>query len=282
MHDNCNIRATEKIMNGRHLALLAAIGMTAACTALDIENTPPVAVATLVTPIGELGYIELNNGDSATVELSGAASTDLDGTVASHYWRRTDITRAERFGIGDAGMPSGDLFDPGPGASKTLTLPQGTYRYSLWVTDDDGAVSEPSSISMQVGPAYIPDPTCVEGYPHFEPACEQCFCSPSDADPPGCFDGYQLCFENPDPEFQRLCNELVTCAINARCTGASCLVPCGDQIDAASLYNGGAGTSECSGGDPTVNPCAASTQAVGNCTTNNCGAVNGGPCPTFM
>jgi serine protease AprX len=61
----------------------------------------------------------------ASVTLDASGSTDPDGTIVRHEWRRgTEVV--------------------GTTARVTLSLPVGTYTYTVQVTDDDGAVDDDS------------------------------------------------------------------------------------------------------------------------------------------
>jgi hypothetical protein len=95
-------------------------------TVIITVNQPPVANA------GTDQQINLPAGASAVgVSLSGSASSDPDGTIAAYTW---------------TGAPDpDDTVNP-----DSLTLPSGTYVFTLTVTDNLGAVSEPSTVTIVV------------------------------------------------------------------------------------------------------------------------------------
>ena len=64
------------------------------------------------------------------------------------------------------------------GARSQLELGQGTWSFSLWVTDNQGAVSQPDTITITVG--VDPIKQCADNVLSTEPAaCSQCLCSQS-------------------------------------------------------------------------------------------------------
>jgi hypothetical protein len=91
-------------------------------------NVPPVANAgadqTVVT--------------GAAVTLDGSASTDSDGTIASYTWTQLSGTAVTL---------------SGSGATRTFTAPGSptTLLFSLTVTDNSGAPSDPSTVTITVG-----------------------------------------------------------------------------------------------------------------------------------
>ena len=123
------------------------------------NNRLPVAVARAVDANGMLVDSSANDGlgpfypfagEPVEVELDGTASHDSDGRIVRYRWLGT--------GVVDAG--SGRLTPEGeeagwPDDKKQLRvrLGQGTWSFSLWVTDDDGATSDPSEINVVVGDA---------------------------------------------------------------------------------------------------------------------------------
>lgn len=88
-------------------------------------NQKPVANA------GQNQIISLQSGQtSALVQLDGSGSYDLDGHIVKYSW---------------TGNP-----DPQDIANPTLSLSPGTYIFILVVTDDKGAESEPSTVTITV------------------------------------------------------------------------------------------------------------------------------------
>ena len=65
------------------------------------------------------------------VVLDGTASNDPDGTVVSYVW---------------TGTP-----DPDDASTTAVTLPVGTHIFTLVVTDNDGAQSDPDTVTITIG-----------------------------------------------------------------------------------------------------------------------------------
>lgn len=101
-----------------------------AVTVVKAPNQAPTADA------GEPRSIPLPAGQmSATVTLSGAASSDLDGSVASYAWSAGE------------GTP-----DPDDVVNPTVSLPMGTHTFTLVVTDNEGLKSAPAQVVVKVVP----------------------------------------------------------------------------------------------------------------------------------
>jgi PKD repeat protein len=69
---------------------------------------------------------------------------------------------------------------PADEANPTVNITAaGIYAFNLWVTDDDGSVSEPDTIKFTVGSAVDPAVmACVESvFPDVTPECAECMCS---------------------------------------------------------------------------------------------------------
>ena len=118
-------------------------------------------------------------GDPLEVTLDGKSSTDLDGTVASYDWRYVAPSR-------DAGAPASGFWnqsatlDPSNTARPKVLLPMGEHTFTLWVTDDDGAVSAPDTISIKVGGDPVQE--CKDAaYEMLDDACTSCACAVSAA-----------------------------------------------------------------------------------------------------
>jgi hypothetical protein len=112
----------------------------------DAANYTTATYAVSLTINGSSGMNQTpkaNAGPDQTVTLSGAQtsfdvtldgtqSVDPDGSVASYAW---------------TGIPSPN---PSNAASPKVTLYPGTYKYTLVVTDDKGAQSSPSVVTITV------------------------------------------------------------------------------------------------------------------------------------
>jgi hypothetical protein len=98
------------------------------------EVTVTVNPAANQAPVANAGAnrtIKLSSGQtSVRVLLDGSASKDPDGTIAGYLW---------------TGTP-----DPADVVSPPVDLTTGTYTFTLVVTDNKGATSQPSTVSVTV------------------------------------------------------------------------------------------------------------------------------------
>jgi hypothetical protein len=272
-------KQTSIIVQARVLVLCSCVAAASGCMSVKADNKPPTAVASALlngqpviagTPIPFMDQ-------PVVITLDGSHSSDADGSLTTFIWRRTDVSAAARFMLmpaGAAGMaaasgtggmaappkPSGPAFvaDPAPTAMSQVTLTEkGTYRFSLWVKDNKGAVSAPSSVTLKVG-GFMPDATCMTAFTQPKAECQACTCTPNAMG--GCLDQINACLNNADPTFKMLCTAVVNCAVMKSCAAAACYTAanCMAEIDAASMYMGGT-IAACN--DATMvatNPCAAS------------------------
>ena len=95
-------------------------------TDAQASNQAPIAVASY-SPAPAV----ITKGKTATVTLDGSGSSDSDGTIAGYSWK--DSTGAV----------------VGENETVTLKLREGTYAFTLTVTDNSGAVDS-SSLSVSV------------------------------------------------------------------------------------------------------------------------------------
>lgn len=295
---------------------LAVMLAASACYGVKSANQPPTAVIT----VSANGAAVVANspipfmGDPVTITLDGSNSKDVDGTIVSYTWRRTDVSAASRFGLmtgaggmmasgaggmmaagsggmmGSGGMggdedggvegtggmmammpmmpmtpampmaPPAPAFmgDPPSGQSAQVTLTEkGKYRYSLWVKDNDGAISAAASFVVKLG-GFAPDMACGTSYmAQTNMDCRDCSCTPKAMG--GCQDEVKACLSNPDPEFKMLCAGIVNCAIAKKCSGSACYTGgCMAEITAAAMYMGGALPASCDAAMAATNPCGAS------------------------
>ena len=84
---------------------------------VTVTNDPPVANA------GDDFTVTFKKGKSTAVTLDGSASSDPNGTIVSYVW--SDASGAE----------------VATGATPTLTLGEGTFPFTLAVTDNNGATA---------------------------------------------------------------------------------------------------------------------------------------------
>ena len=100
----------------------------------------PAPIALNKAPIANAGNnITLTLPDNRTV-LNGSASSDPDGTIATYEWSK--LSGPSQFIIADASVKSTNL----------TNLSEGTYRFILVVTDNDGATDE-DTVTVKVNAA---------------------------------------------------------------------------------------------------------------------------------
>ncbi|MDR3711586.1 MAG: PKD domain-containing protein [Puia sp.] len=87
---------------------------------VNAANLPPVANA---------GANQTITLPTSTASLNGSASSDPDGTIASYSWVKT------------SGPSSGTIVTPTGATTVVNSLVQGTYVFTLTVTDNSGATS---------------------------------------------------------------------------------------------------------------------------------------------
>lgn len=165
--------ATKMPATRTHLrfSIALALAVCGACRDFPIDEEAPVAIAG--------GDQELAAGP-VDVTLDGSDSEDVDGQIVTYEWFYTGDPRGdEGLGEDDAGLadvadlpvfarplpdfcppfeptPESQAFVPqrwcpvGDEAEIELTLDDGVYRFTLYVTDDDGRVSA-DSVTVSVG-----------------------------------------------------------------------------------------------------------------------------------
>lgn len=259
------------LMRSERLVLLAVVAL-AGCTEIKIDNKIPVAKIEI-----RVGDTEYRSGDlipflgePVDITLDGSGSTDADGEIRKYLWFRTDVPRDVRF-------PDGGSFagDPDEGETTEISLPEGMFRVTLIVVDDDDEASEAVSVDLRIEEEsiYMPDMACLDGYTGRNEDCEDCVCTPDDME--GCLSTYQACYEHDDATFVELCVALVDCANAAGCIGAACYTPafCMAEIDASAAYMGGT-ISSCSDVTlmPEDNPCRAAS-LLGQCVNGPANAM---------
>ena len=133
---------------------------------VPLTNVTPVAVARVMDDSRGDPVVTFS-GKPVTVRLDGSQSRDPDGEIRKYRWlsatspNMVGVTDDAMSGL-DAGSVAHDRWVP-EGAAKDwpedvmqpeVTLPNvGNYAFTLWVTDDRGRISDPSTISVRVQPA---------------------------------------------------------------------------------------------------------------------------------
>ncbi len=100
---------------------------------ITVNPAPPVNKAPTANA-GPDQTVTIAAGQSnIAVTLNGSGSTDSDGSIASYTW---------------TGSPN-----PADVVSPTVNLTEGSYTFTLVVTDDDGATSAADTVTITVNPA---------------------------------------------------------------------------------------------------------------------------------
>jgi hypothetical protein len=225
------------------LAAAASSGCRDAPLAENVEtNIAPLAHA------GDMQEFDYS-GSPVSVTLDGSRSSDSDGTIVTYRW--LSGTDAADGGIGRAGP------DPDDEVSPTVMLDAGTWTFTLFVIDDEGGVSQPSTVAIMVGSG-IPAPVmaCSDGaLQTIAPDCRLCIC------------GIDEMCRTATMNCTQACWDFYTCLQNS----------CGDVLDDmtaladcvranCSAFFGGVGQymalEPCLTRDPCTETCAASVQGM--------------------
>jgi hypothetical protein len=141
-------------------------------------------------------------GTDVDVMLDGTKSSDEDGHIVSYRWFSANAVRDGGMGqlthdvTNDAGtkvinaggraVPEGQPANwPGTSAKTTVSLGEGVWTFILWVIDDKGSVSMPSTVEITIGK---PDPAndpkvkmCADNvYEMVARPCAVCVCNIDD------------------------------------------------------------------------------------------------------
>lgn len=118
------------------LFVLTCLAQACVENPLVTDNNAPVADA------GDDQELEYD-GDPVSVTLDGSRSADSDGDVVSYQWLIS--SRIECDGKDD------DDECPEHVEKPKVMLDEGRYHFTLWVTDNKGAVSDPDTVMITVG-----------------------------------------------------------------------------------------------------------------------------------
>ena len=180
------------------LAFAAAVSHCGQDLSVNSSNQPPVADARIlrngqsVNGQGDGGAALLMfpfNGTPVTVRLDASQSHDPDGTITAYRWLSgtlapeggTDLPNEA--GVLHRWVPAGAPSNwPGNSEQPQVELGEGIWSFTLWVTDNDGAISTPSTITITIGMVTNPAvQQCADAVLQTEPeSCRQCICMQSD------------------------------------------------------------------------------------------------------
>lgn len=244
-------------MTTEHRALLSLFVLLTAGASAGCRDTP-LAVnvrANNKTPIADAGEAQMFafTGSPVLVTLDGSLSTDSDGTVAAYRWLSgLDV---------DGGVVGRGGVDPDDVMSPTLMLGAGTWEFTLFVIDNEGEVSAPDTVTIQVGSALPPKVVaCMrDAASTIADGCKQCVC--------GIDDMCRMLFTECD----EACWTFYTCVEN-NCSDITSQVPIDMEaartctVDNCSDYFGGVGpwipVEMCVRKDPCGTICSDSVQGV--------------------
>jgi hypothetical protein len=148
--------------NRSTFSFLALYVLVSSCRQTYVDtgnNRIPVAVARAFDASGTsvdstvndgLGPIYPFDGAPVEVKLDGTASSDVDGKIVAYRWLGTGVLDG---GVGRVAPEGEESGWPDDVKQPSVTLGEGTWSFSLWVTDGQGAISNPSEIDLIIGEA---------------------------------------------------------------------------------------------------------------------------------
>lgn len=179
------------------LALLSALTAVAGCRRDGLVKPPndlPVATARITMVNGMPADAFTMEGEIAVpfagtpvqVTLDGSQSVDDDGAITQYRWFSGTMAMTRGRLVPEGEQPTW----PADEMSPTVTLGEGAWSFTLWVVDNDGAISEPATVSITVGEPMepvMPDAggggveECVAAVvPDVPEACRMCICDIDD------------------------------------------------------------------------------------------------------
>lgn len=144
--------------------LIVGSGCRDAPLAVNVDsNMPPIAHA------GDMQTLPYT-GEPVTVTLDGSGSSDADGKVVEYRWSSGD------------GPDGGVVPDPDDVAQPKVSLGAGSWTFTLFVFDNDGGISQPSTVTIMVGSGASPEAAeCSENaLQTIAEDCRLCMCGVSD------------------------------------------------------------------------------------------------------
>ncbi|WP_165806698.1 PKD domain-containing protein [Chitinophaga parva] len=114
--------------------------------------TVTVNAAPNVPPTADAGAAQTITLPTNTVTLDGSTSTDADGQIVTWLWKKL------------SGPAGGTISTPGAKTTQVTGLEEGTYAFSLTVTDNKGATAIATvSITVKAAPVQNQPPVAVTG-----------------------------------------------------------------------------------------------------------------------
>jgi hypothetical protein len=172
-----------------------ALAILAGCVQdplIPTYNALPIADAKVINAMGEsideksdaAGLTFAFDGTPVTITLDASASHDSNGEIRQYRWLSGTLAP-------DAGpaKPPARLVGPDQAADwpadeqqPKVELGEGMWTFTLWVIDDQGAVSDPDTVRITVGSSAGAARECVPTVlPSVGASCKQCLCEQSDA-----------------------------------------------------------------------------------------------------
>jgi hypothetical protein len=179
------------------VGLFGSLALAGCMESLDgpIANRVPTALAQVQGQMGSQVTVPFM-GAPVQVTLDASGSTDQDGPLVAYRWfsgtPQSDAPSTAGSGADDdAGAESGSGRWVPDGAPKdwpndelnpVVTLGEGQYSFVLWVIDELGAVSDPSTLTVTVATPLEPAvQACVVDVVDTVPMqCKVCVCGVSD------------------------------------------------------------------------------------------------------
>jgi hypothetical protein len=197
---------------------LVCLPLTAACTdslAIPNANITPIADARIVGSDSHSPSVDFS-GSKVAVTLDATHSHDADGSIATYRWLSSTLPPGRMAtapapgnagsggGMSAAGMSAAGMSAaPAAGSSAegsrwiptgqepgwpedvaqpTVMLDEGVWSFTLWVIDNHGKISDPSTVTITVSPPLDPAvKACVDTVvSSVKRTCATCVCGVSD------------------------------------------------------------------------------------------------------